>query len=423
MDFGYDAKTLDLRKRLLAFMDERVFPAEAVLAEQVEAAVQRGHPWERTPVTEELKAEARSRGLWNLFLTGKSAQAVAQFSPASVPDPPLTNLQYAPLAEITGWSPALAPEALNCAAPDTGNMEVLAEFGSPEQQDRWLLPLLDGTIRSAFCMTEPDVASSDATNIATTIVPETPAGDGYVINGRKWWSSGAMNPNCEIFIVMGVTSEPSATGHGRHSMILVPRDTPGITVKRGMTVFGYTDGTHGGHAEVIFDHVKVPRQNLIAGEGAGFAIAQARLGPGRIHHCMRLIGAAERALELMCRRASSRTAFGKPLAEQGVIQDWVAESRVRIEQARLLVLKTAWLMDTVGNKGAHTEIQAIKIVTPAMAEWVIDKAIQAHGGGGVSQDFPLAQLWASARSLRFADGPDEVHKRSLARRELRKATT
>jgi acyl-CoA dehydrogenase len=423
MDFGYDAKTLDLRKRLLAFMDERVFPAEAVLAEQVEAAVQRGHPWERTPVTEELKAEARSRGLWNLFLTGKSAQAVAQFSPASVPDPPLTNLQYAPLAEITGWSPALAPEALNCAAPDTGNMEVLAEFGSPEQQDRWLLPLLDGTIRSAFCMTEPDVASSDATNIATTIVPETPAGDGYVINGRKWWSSGAMNPNCEIFIVMGVTSEPSATGHGRHSMILVPRDTPGITVKRGMTVFGYTDGTHGGHAEVIFDHVKVPRQNLIAGEGAGFAIAQARLGPGRIHHCMRLIGAAERALELMCRRASSRTAFGKPLAEQGVIQDWIAESRVRIEQARLLVLKTAWLMDTVGNKGAHTEIQAIKIVTPAMAEWVIDKAIQAHGGGGVSQDFPLAQLWASARSLRFADGPDEVHKRSLARRELRKATT
>jgi len=423
MDFGYDAKTLDLRKRLLAFMDERVFPAEAVLAEQVEAAVQRGHPWERTPVTEELKAEARSRGLWNLFLTGKSAQAVAQFSPASVPDPPLTNLQYAPLAEITGWSPALAPEALNCAAPDTGNMEVLAEFGSPEQQDRWLLPLLDGTIRSAFCMTEPDVASSDATNIATTIVPETPAGDSYVINGRKWWSSGAMNPNCEIFIVMGVTSEPSATGHGRHSMILVPRDTPGITVKRGMTVFGYTDGTHGGHAEVIFDHVKVPRQNLIAGEGAGFAIAQARLGPGRIHHCMRLIGAAERALELMCRRASSRTAFGKPLAEQGVIQDWVAESRVRIEQARLLVLKTAWLMDTVGNKGAHTEIQAIKIVTPAMAEWVIDKAIQAHGGGGVSQDFPLAHLWATARTLRFADGPDEVHKRSLARRELRKATT
>jgi acyl-CoA dehydrogenase len=424
MDFGYDARTLDLRKRLLAFMDERVYPAEAVFEEQVAAAVQRGHPWERVPVTEELKAEARSRGLWNLFLTGHAAAAVSALAGASLPDPPLTNLQYAPMAEITGWSPALAPEALNCAAPDTGNMELLAEFGSPEQQERWLLPLLEGTIRSAFCMTEPDVASSDARNIATTVEPQ---GDGYVISGRKWWSSGAMNPNCEIFIVMGVTGPAvehgGAEGHGRHSMILVPRDTPGITVKRGMTVFGYTDGTHGGHAEVIFDHVTVPAGNLIAGEGDGFAIAQARLGPGRIHHCMRLIGAAERALELMCRRAASRTAFGKTLAEQGVIQDWIAESRVRIEQARLLVLKTAWLMDTVGNKGAHTEIQAIKIVTPAMAEWVIDKAIQAHGGGGVSQDFPLAQLWASARALRFADGPDEVHKRSLARRELRKAAT
>jgi acyl-CoA dehydrogenase len=327
----------------------------------------------------------------------------------SLPDPPLTNLQYAPLAEITGWTPELAPEALNCAAPDTGNMELLAEFGSPEQQERWLRPLLEGTIRSAFCMTEPAVASSDATNIATTITRD---GDGYVINGRKWWSSGAMDPNCG-----------AAEGHGRHSMILVPRDTPGIAVKRGMTVFGYTDGPHGGHAEVMFDDVRVSKENLIAGEGDGFAIAQARLGPGRIHHCMRQIGAAERALELMCTRAASRTAFGKTLAEQGVVQDWIAESRVRIEQARLLVLKTAWLMDTVGNKGAHTEIQAIKIVTPAMAEWVIDKAIQAHGGGGVSQEFPLAQLWANARSLRFADGPDEVHKRSLARRELRKATS
>jgi acyl-CoA dehydrogenase len=418
MDFGYDARTLDLRKRLLAFMDERVYPAEPVFEEQVAA----GHPWERPPVTEELKAEARSRGLWNLFLTGNAAKNAAKAVgtlTATLPDPPLTNLQYAPLAEITGWSPALAPEALNCAAPDTGNMELLAEFGSPQQQERWLRPLLEGTIRSAFCMTEPDVASSDARNIATTITAD---GDGYVISGRKWWSSGAMNPGCQIFIVMGVTGG-STEDHGRHSMILVPRDTPGITVKRGMTVFGYTDGPHGGHAEVIFDNVKVPKDNLIAGEGDGFAIAQARLGPGRIHHCMRLIGAAERALELMCRRAMSRTAFGKPLAEQGVIQDWIAESRVRIEQARLLVLKTAWLMDTVGNKGAHTEIQAIKIVTPAMAEWVIDKAIQAHGGGGVSQDFPLAHLWASARTLRFADGPDEVHKRSLARRELRKATT
>jgi len=355
----------------------------------------------------------------NLFLTGKAASAVADLAGANLPDPVLTNLQYAPLAEITGWCPTLAPEALNCAAPDTGNMEVLAEFGSAEQQERWLSPLLEGLIRSAFCMTEPDVASSDAMNIATSINRD---GNDYVINGRKWWSSGAMNPGCEVFIVMGVTGG-AAEGHGRHSMILVPRDTPGITVKRGMTVFGYTDGTHGGHAEIIFDHVRVPKENLIAGEGAGFAIAQARLGPGRIHHCMRLIGAAERALELMCRRAASRTAFGKTLAEQGVVQDWIAESRVRIEQARLLVLKTAWLMDTVGNKGAHTEIQAIKIVTPAMAEWVIDKAIQTHGGGGVSQDFPLAQLWASARSLRFADGPDEVHKRSMARRELRKATS
>jgi acyl-CoA dehydrogenase len=419
MDFGYDARTLDLRKRLLAFMDERVYPAEAVFEEQVEAAVRSGHQWERAPVTEELKAEARSRGLWNLFLTGKAASAVANLAGANLPDPVLTNLQYAPLAEITGWCPTLAPEALNCAAPDTGNMEVLAEFGSAEQQERWLSPLLEGLIRSAFCMTEPDVASSDAMNIATSINRD---GNDYVINGRKWWSSGAMNPGCEVFIVMGVTGGV-AEGHGRHSMILVPRDTPGITVKRGMTVFGYTDGTHGGHAEIIFDHVRVPKENLIAGEGAGFAIAQARLGPGRIHHCMRLIGAAERALELMCRRAASRTAFGKTLAEQGVVQDWIAESRVRIEQARLLVLKTAWLMDTVGNKGAHTEIQAIKIVTPAMAEWVIDKAIQTHGGGGVSQDFPLAQLWASARSLRFADGPDEVHKRSMARRELRKATS
>jgi acyl-CoA dehydrogenase len=422
MDFGYDARTLDLRKQLLTFMEERVHPAEAVYEEQVQAAAQRGQVWERAPVTADLKAEARSRGLWNLFLTGKAAKAVVALDPALAPDPPLTNLQYAPLAEITGWSPGLAPEALNCAAPDTGNMEVLAEFGSPEQQERWLRPLLEGTIRSAFCMTEPDVASSDATNIATTVNRD---GDGYVINGRKWWSSGAMSSDCQIFIVMGVTGEVlagSGLGHGRHSMILVPKDTPGVTVKRGMLVFGYTDGTHGGHAEVIFDNVRVPRENIISGEGDGFAIAQARLGPGRIHHCMRQIGAAERALELMCRRAASRTAFGKTLAEQGVIQDWIAESRVRIEQARLLVLKTAWLMDTVGNKGAHSEIQAIKIVTPAMAEWVIDKAIQTHGGGGVSQDFPLAHLWASARTLRFADGPDEVHKRSLARRELRKAT-
>ena len=422
MDFGYDARTLDLRKQLLTFMEERIYPAEAVYAEQVEAAAAISKQWERVPVTAELKAEALNRGLWNLFLTGKSAQAVGQFAPDLLPDPPLTNVQYAALAEITGWSPALAPEALNCAAPDTGNMEVLAEFGTPLQQEQWLRPLLEGRIRSAFCMTEPEVASSDATNIATTITPD---GDGYLINGRKWWSSGAMSSDCKVFIVMGVSGDAGGEerSHSRHSQILVPRDTPGITVKRGMMVFGFNDGTHGGHAEVIFDNVRVPRENMIAGEGMGFAIAQARLGPGRIHHCMRQIGAAERALELMCRRAASRTAFGKTLAEQGVIQDWIAESRVRIEQARLLVLKTAWLMDTVGNKGAHSEIQAIKIITPRMAQWVIDKAIQAHGAGGISQDFPLAHLWASARTLRFADGPDEVHKRSLARRELRKATS
>jgi acyl-CoA dehydrogenase len=424
MDFAYDDRTQDLRERLLAFMDEHIYPAESLFTEQAEAAEAAGRMWERLPVTAELKAEARRRGLWNLFLTGKSAEAVRKWEAAAgaaqsrLPDPPLTNLQYAPLAEITGWSPALAPEALNCAAPDTGNMEVLAEFGSPEQQERWLGPLLDGTIRSAFCMTEPAVASSDASNIATTI---TRTSDGYVINGRKWWSSGALSSDCKILIVMGVTGE--AAGHGRHSMILVPRDTPGVDVRRGMRVFGYTDGTHGGHAEVDFTDVHVPRQNLIAGEGEGFAIAQARLGPGRIHHCMRQIGAAERALELMCQRATSRIAFGKPLADQGVIQDWIAESRVRIEQARLLVLKTAWLMDTVGNKGAHTEIQAIKIVTPAMTEWVVDKAIQTYGAAGVSQDTPLAHLWASARTLRFADGPDEVHKRSLARRELRSAAS
>jgi acyl-CoA dehydrogenase len=404
MDFAYDERTEELRERLLSFMDTHVYPAEKVFTEQVAEAAAAGRPWERPPIIDELKAEARSRGLWNLFLTHHPQGAG------------LTNLQYAPLAEITGHSPALAPEALNCAAPDTGNMELLAEFGSEEQQQAWLRPLLDGEIRSAFCMTEPDVASSDATNIATRIERD---GDEYVINGRKWWSSGAMDPRCKILIVMG-KSDPGADRHRQQSMILVPRETPGVNVKRGMHVFGYTDGPHGGHAEVEFRDVRVSAANLIAGEGDGFAIAQARLGPGRIHHCMRQIGAAERALELMCRRAIQRSAFGGPLANQGVIQDWIAESRVRIESARLLVLKTAWLMDTVGNKGAHTEIQAIKIATPAMAEWVIDKAIQTHGAGGISQDFPLAHLWASARTLRFADGPDEVHKRSLARRELKK---
>ncbi|WP_037604569.1 acyl-CoA dehydrogenase family protein [Streptacidiphilus rugosus] len=400
MDFRYDERTLELQQRLLAFMDECVYPAEPVAARQLREAAD---IWERPAVMAELKAEARSRGLWNLFLPNAEHGAG------------LTNLQYAPLAEITGRSPHLAPEALNCAAPDTGNMEVLAEFGTPEQQKRWLTPLLEGEIRSAFCMTEPEVASSDAANIATRIERD---GDSYVINGRKWWSSGAMSPACEIFVVMGRT-DPDAPKHQQQSMILVPRDTPGVDVQRGMEVFGYTDGAHGGHAEIVFTDVRVPAENLIAGEGLGFAIAQARLGPGRIHHCMRLIGMAERAVELMCRRAVARNAFGKPLAEQGVVQEWIAESRVRIEQLRLLVLKTAWLMDTVGNKGAHTEIQAIKIATPATVEWILDKAIQTHGAGGISQDFPLAHLWAQARTLRFADGPDEVHKRSLARRELK----
>ncbi len=403
MDFAFDARTEELRGQLQAFLDEQILPAEQVFQEQAAEMASQGRPWERPPVLDELKAAARKLGLWNLFLAGHPEGAG------------LSNLQYAPLAELTGRS-FLAPEALNCAAPDTGNMEVLAEFGTDEQKEQWLRPLLAGEIRSAFCMTEPDVASSDATNIATSVVRD---GDVYVINGRKWWSSGAMDPRCKILIVMGKTN-PDADRHRQQSQILVPADTPGVTVKRGMHVFGYTDGTHGGHAEVVFSDVRVPVGNVIAGEGEGFAIAQARLGPGRIHHCMRQIGAAERAVELMCRRVSSRVAWGKPLAEQGVIQDWIAEARVRIEAARLLVLKTAWLMDTVGNKGAHTEIQAIKILVPRTTEWILDKAIQAHGAGGVSQDFPLASLWAHARTLRLADGPDEVHKRSLAHRELRK---
>jgi acyl-CoA dehydrogenase len=400
MDFAFDSRTEELRGDLLAFMAEHVYPAEPVFEEQVAGL---GNQWDRPPVLAELKAEARKRGLWNLFLPGDNGAG-------------LSNLQYAPLAEITGRSPHLAPEALNCAAPDTGNMELLNEFGTPEQQDRWLKPLLAGEIRSAFCMTEPEVASSDATNISTRIERD---GDNYVINGRKWWSTGGMSPACEILVVMGRT-DPGAPKHRQQSMILVPRDTPGVDVRRGMRVFGYTDGPHGGHAEIWFDDVRVPAGNLIGEPGGGFAIAQARLGPGRIHHCMRLIGMAERGLELMCERALARQAFGGPIADQGIVQEWIAESRVRIEQLRLLVLKTAWLMDTVGNKGAHTEIQAIKIATPRTVEWILDKAIQAHGGAGVSQDFPLASLWAAARTLRLADGPDEVHQRSLARNELKK---
>ena len=403
MEFAFDARTEELRGQLQAFLDDQLMPAEPIFEEQAAKLASEGRGWERPPIMDDLKAKARRRGLWNLFLAGHPEGAG------------LSNLQYAPLAELTGRS-FLAPEALNCAAPDTGNMEVLAEFGTDEQKARWLRPLLDGEIRSAFCMTEPDVASSDATNIATSIVRD---GDVYVINGRKWWSSGAMDPRCRILIVMGKTS-PDADRHRQQSQILVPRDTPGIQIERGMNVFGYTDGTHGGHAEVVFSDVRVPVSNVISGEGEGFAIAQARLGPGRIHHGLRQFGAAERALELMCRRVTGRVAWGKPLAEQGVIQDWIAEARVQIEAARLLVLKTAWLMDTVGNKGAHTEIQAIKILVPRTTEWILDKAIQAHGAGGVSQDFPLAALWAHARTLRLADGPDEVHKRSMAHRELRK---
>ncbi|GAA4520751.1 MULTISPECIES: acyl-CoA dehydrogenase family protein [Nonomuraea] len=398
MDFAFDSVTEDLRRRLLQFMDECVYPAEPAFEEQAKAS-----GWGVPPLVEDLKDEARKRGLWNLFLPGDHGAG-------------LTNLQYAPLAEIMGRSPRLAPVATNCAAPDTGNMEVLSMFGSEWQRKEWLRPLLDGEIRSAFAMTEPDVASSDATNIATSIVRD---GGEYVINGRKWFTSGAMNPNCKIFIVMGKT-DPEAPKHRQQSMILVPRDTPGMDIRRGMSVFGYDDADHGGHAEILFEDVRVPAENLVGEEGGGFAIAQARLGPGRIHHCMRLIGMAERAVELMCGRALARTAFGKPIARQGVVQDWIAESRIKIEQLRLLVLKTAWLMDTVGNQGAHTEIQAIKISTPITVEWILDKAIQVHGAGGVSQDFPLAGLWAGARSLRLADGPDEVHKRSLAYRELKK---
>jgi acyl-CoA dehydrogenase len=402
MDFGFDDRTAELRDELLAFMDSHIYPAEPVFRSQLEGLEDRW-AWDSVPVLAGLRQEARKRGLWNLFLPGQRGAG-------------LTNLQYAPLAEITGRSGGLAPAVLNCSAPDTGNMEVLAQFGDDAQQKAWLEPLLNGEIRSSFAMTEPDVASSDATNVATSIVRD---GDEYVINGRKWWITGAMNPNATIFIVMGKT-DPSAERHRQQSMVLVPRDADGLTVRRGMHVFGYDDHDHGGHAELEFTDVRVPASNLIAGEGDGFAIAQARLGPGRIHHCMRSIGVAERAIELMCDRASGRVAFGKPLSDQGVIRDWIAESRVRVEQLRLLVLKTAWLMDTVGNKGAHTEIQAIKIATPAAVQWILDKAIQVHGAAGLSPDFPLAAAYAGIRTLRFADGPDEVHKNALARAELRR---
>ncbi|MEI7592413.1 MAG: acyl-CoA dehydrogenase family protein [Actinomycetes bacterium] len=399
MDFELSPIAQDLQSRLLDFMDSHIYPAEQVYRTQM---AESDDPHFHPPVIEVLKTEARSRGLWNLFLPEKTAWTDG-----------LSNVDYAVLAEIMGRS-GLASEACNCAAPDTGNMEILARFGTTAQQEQWLQPLLEGEIRSCFAMTEPAVASSDATNIECSIVRD---GDEYVINGRKWWISGAASHRCTVAILMGKTN-PTGPRHLQQSMVLVPMDTPGLTNVRALPVFGYQDRE--GHCELVFEDVRVPVSNLLGEEGGGFAIAQARLGPGRIHHCMRCIGMAERALELMCRRVTSRVAFGKTLAEQGVIQEWIADSRIEIEQVRLLTMKAAWLMDTVGNKGARTEISAIKVIAPSMALRVVDRAIQAHGGAGVSNDFPLAAMYAGLRTLRLADGPDEVHRMQLARRELRK---
>jgi acyl-CoA dehydrogenase len=400
MDFALSDRCNELRERLLAFMDEHIYPAESVYHEQL---VGSGDPHYHPPVMEELKEQARELGLWNLFLP---------YSDADPSAPGLSNSEYAPLAEIMGRS-HIAPETCNCAAPDTGNMEVLTLFGTPEQKRQWLEPLLEGEIRSAFAMTEPAVASSDATNVELQI--ERDGGD-YVLNGRKWWISGAMRERCRIMIVMGKT-DPDAPPYRQQSMILVPPDTPGVSIVRNLPVFGYIDQE--GHAEIMFEDVRVPAANLVGNEGDGFLISQARLGPGRIHHCMRSIGAAERALELMCARASSRVTFGQPVSERANIQDWIAESRIEIEMARLLTMKAAWLMDTVGNKHARTEIAAIKVAAPNVALRVIDRAIQVHGGAGISDDFPLAMMYAHLRTLRLADGPDEIHKRTIARQELR----
>ena len=397
MDFSYSRKTETLRRRVLDFMDDAVYPAEAAYAEQLAAA---GDRWETPPVMEELKAQARAAGLWNLFL------------PESGRGAGLTNLEYAPLCEILGRSP-IAPEACNCSAPDTGNMELLVRYGTDAQQRRWLDPLLDGAIRSAYAMTEPGAASSDATNVSARIERD---GGHYVVNARKWWASGAGNTRCALFILMGKT-DPDAPKHRQQSMILIPSDAPGVTLVRPLTVFGYDDAPHG-HFEVAFDDVRVPAANLVLGEGRGFEIAQGRLGPGRIHHCMRLVGLAERSLEALCARAKSRVAFGRPLADQGVVMEAVADSRIAIEQARLLTLHAAHRMDTVGNKAARAEIAMIKVVAPNMALDVIDRAIQVHGGAGVCEDFGLAAAWAHARTLRLADGPDEVHRRAVARLEL-----
>ncbi len=398
MDFRFSQKVETLRTRLLAFMDEHVYPNERTFVEQLDT----GDRWAQPAIMEELKAKARDAELWNLFLPDTENGAG------------LTNLEYAPLCEIMGRSP-IGPEVFNCSAPDTGNMEVLARYGNDMQKDKWLKPLLAGEIRSAFAMTEPDVASSDATNIRSRIERD---GNEYVINGRKWWISGAGDHRCEIFIFMGKT-DFKAEKHKQQSMILVPRDTPGVTLVRPLTVFGYDHAPHG-HYEIDFKDVRVPVENLILGEGRGFEIAQGRLGPGRIHHCMRLIGVAERSLEAMCARAKKRVAFGKQLAEQGVVIDSIARSRMEIEQARLLTLKAAWMMDSRGNKAARSEIAMIKVVAPQMALDVIDRAIQVHGGGGVCEDFGLSHAWAQARSLRLADGPDEVHRAAVAKVELAK---
>ncbi|MCY7305275.1 MAG: acyl-CoA dehydrogenase family protein [Rhodoferax sp.] len=408
MDFDYSPKTKELQTKVGQFMDEHVYPAEQEYARELDAHTKAGQRWTPLQTVEKLKTRARTAGLWNLFLPVDSASASGYHGAG------LTNQEYAPLAEIMGRVP-WASEVFNCSAPDTGNMETIARYGSDENKARWLKPLLDGEIRSAFAMTEPDVASSDATNITTRIERQ---GDTYVINGRKWWTSGANDPRCAIYITMGKT-DPEAARHSQQSMVLVPAHTPGITVLRNLNVMGYDDAPHG-HAEVLFENVRVPVSNILLGEGRGFEIAQGRLGPGRIHHCMRLIGVAERALELMCKRASSRVAFGKTVASQTVTQERIAEARCKIDMARLLTLKAAWLMDVAGNKVAKNEIAMIKVVAPSMACQVIDWAMQAHGGAGMCDDFPLAFAYAQARTLRFADGPDEVHRNAIAKMELGK---
>jgi acyl-CoA dehydrogenase len=397
--FELSDRAKQVREDLLDFMDSRIYPAEPVYEEQMRGS---GDPNFHPPILEELKAEARRRGLWNLF------------HPHPGSGGGLTNLEYAPMCEIMGRSPHLAPEAMNCSAPDTGNMEVLTLFGTPEHHETYLAPLLDGTIRSAFAMTEPAVASSDATNISLRMDRD---GDEYVLNGRKWFASNALHKNCRVLIVMGKT-DPGAEPHRQQSMMVVPIDAPGVTLVRGVPVFGYQDRE--GHAEILFEDVRVSARDVLSGEGEGFAISQARLGPGRIHHCMRTVGMAERALELLCRRALGRTTFGAPVADRANIQDWIAEARIDIEKSRLLTLKAAWMMDEVGNRAARTEIAAIKVDAPSMALRIVDRAIQVHGAGGVTDDFPLANFWAHLRTLRLADGPDEVHKRTIARQELRK---